>query len=111
VVDVGPWLAAPIGGEIVVGRLVVSLAANGSRLIRWIPQAYMRGALTQSGWAVGTMRASSAARGGWSRTLGRGPDVRVQWTAPGGRHGGAQYKVTGPALGTIKRRYFFSINW
>lgn len=34
-------------------------------------------------------------------------NIRVQWSAAGGRHGGSYWKVSGPALGTQRIPYFF----
>lgn len=95
-----------------VGGVAGNLAAQSGNLnyVRFIPQTLVRNGLGLTGWTAGTMRSSSAARGGWSMVKGGGPKYRIQWTAPGGRHGGAEWKLSGNAWTIRKSRYFWSQN-
>jgi len=85
---------------------VSRLAASGSSSISRLSPTYVQSSLLRHGWFPGSMRARTAARGGWSVTLGRAPAVRarVQWSAAGGRHGDAYWKISGPNIGTRRFR-------
>ena len=95
-------------GSLGVREFVNNAATGNISNLRFVPQNVVKWALSTEGWALGSMQARSAARGGWSMVSGRGPSYRVQFGAAGGRHGGSYWKLTGSKVhGTHKAPYFF----
>lgn len=99
----GIWAA---GSKYLNGLVARGIVSNPGAL-RFLPQGGVRGTLDAAGWAFKSVRASTASRGGWSRTFGRGPDAVLQWSAAGGRHIVSYWKLTGSTIqGTTKVPYF-----
>ncbi len=96
---------APLGVSSLLNSSVSTMLVKYPNLLRYLPQSAVRSTLNVAGWASGSMRASSAARGGWSMVLNPGPAARIQWSASGGRHSMSYWKVTGPEVGTTRIPY------